>query len=51
MATGIGYKQQWGIGQIDFCIKFEHSVFGHILIEDGVNIEGQEFETHFEFSA
>lgn len=27
IASGIGYKQQWGIGLIEFSIKFEHSIF------------------------
>ncbi len=28
VVAGIGYKQQWGKGQIDFCIKFEHNFLG-----------------------
>ncbi|MEI8203093.1 MAG: outer membrane beta-barrel protein [Bacteroidota bacterium] len=28
MITGLGYKQEWGIGQIEFCLKFEHNFIG-----------------------
>jgi hypothetical protein len=44
IGAGIGYKQQWGIGQIDFCLKFEHSVFGQITTLEQMNLENQEVE-------
>lgn len=28
VAAGIGYKQLWGKGQIEFCVKFEHNLIG-----------------------
>jgi len=28
VAAGIGYKQLWGKGQVEFCVKFEHNLIG-----------------------